>query len=127
MQTDDDFRLTPLGDGDEEGDSSSQVIPTDEDFGALGSGDAGILGADAFAEDVGDDVGVEDYAPTDDADGFDVSPYQGAVVPRAEQEYTVGNIVALGSCAVLLLMGFMVSLDPSSKLLPLPWEGQKLQ
>jgi hypothetical protein len=25
------------------------------------------------------------------------------------------------------LEGFMVSLDPSSKLLPLPWEGQKLQ
>ena len=25
------------------------------------------------------------------------------------------------------LDGFMVSLDPSSKLLPLPWEGQKLQ
>ena len=50
LQTDDDFRLTPLGDGDDDGDSSSQVIALDAGMDDLGAGDAGILGDDAFAE-----------------------------------------------------------------------------
>ncbi len=112
LQKEGDFQLTPLGEGEDDGDSSSQVIALDADMADLGAGDAGILGADAFAEDVGDDVGVaEDYAAADEAAGFDVSPYAGAVAPRADVEFTVGNVIALGSCAVLLLLGLTVSMD----------------
>jgi hypothetical protein len=110
IQTDDDFRLTPLGDGEEDGDSSSQVIALDADMADIGAGDAGILGADVFAEDVGDDVALTaDYEAGDD--GFDVAGYAGAVAPRVDAEYSVMNIVGLGSCFVLLLLGVTVSLD----------------
>lgn len=112
LQTDDDFRLTPLGEGEEDGDSSSQVIALDADMAELGGGEAGILSADAFTDDVGmgDDVGLTEEYAGDDA-GLEVSPYAGAVAPRAETDYSVMNIVGLACCVVLLLLCVTVSLD----------------
>jgi hypothetical protein len=108
LQTDDDFRLTPLGDGDDEGDSSSQVIALDADLGEMEGGDAGILGEDAFAEMGADEVALtEDYAPGDEA-GFDMG--YGATAPR-EAEYSVMNVVGLACCFVLLLFGVTVMMD----------------
>jgi hypothetical protein len=110
IQTDDDFRLTPLGEGEDDGDSSSQVIALDADMGDLGAGDAGILGGDAFTEELGDDAGLtEEYAAEEG--GFEASPYTGAVAARSDSEYSVMNIVALTCCAVLLLLCVTVSLD----------------
>jgi hypothetical protein len=107
LQTDDAFRLTPLGDADEEGDSSSQVIALDANLEDLGAGDAGILGEDAFAEEgvvLEEDYGgapVGEFSPT------------AAYVPaaRAEGEYSVANIIGLGSCTLLLLFAVVLMLD----------------
>jgi hypothetical protein len=110
IQTDDDFRLTPLGDGEDDADSSSQVIALEEDMGEMGAGDAGILSADVFAEEVGGEAPLTaDYEAGEE--GFDVAAYGAAVAPRADAEYSVMNIVGLGSCFVLLLLGVTVSLD----------------
>ncbi len=109
LQTDDDFRLTPLGDGDDEGDSSSQVIALDADLGEMEGGDAGILGEDAFAEMGADEVALtEDYGSGDEA-GFEMAGY-GVTAPR-EAEYSVMNVVGLGCCFVLLLLGVTVMMD----------------
>jgi hypothetical protein len=108
LQTDDDFRLTPLGETEDDGDSSSQVIALDADMDDLGGPAAGILGDDAFAEVAEDDMALtEDYGATDDA-GLAVSGY--APVAR-EGEYTMFNILALGSCFVLLMFGVTVMMD----------------
>jgi hypothetical protein len=108
VQTDDDFRLTPLGETEDDGDSSSQVIALDADMDDLGGPAAGILGDDAFAEVAEDDMALtEDYGATDDS-GMAVAGY----VPVArEGEYTVLNILALGSCFVLLMFGVTVMMD----------------
>ena len=109
LQTDDDFRLTPMGDGDDEGDSSSQVIALDAGLDDLGAGDAGILGDDAFAE-IDDGAALsEDYGSAP-ADEFGVPAYAGAGA-RAEGEYSAMNIVGLGSCFMLLALAMMVMLD----------------
>ena len=110
IQTDDDFRLTPLGDGDDDGDSSSQVIALDADMGDLGAGDAGILGADAFAEDA---RRRRRRSPTTTSGRRRIrrEPVRGRRRPRGDAEYSVMNIVGLGSCFVLLLLGVTVSLD----------------
>jgi hypothetical protein len=101
-----------LGEGEDDGDSSSQVIALDADMAELGGGDAGILSADAFSDDVGmgDDVGLTEEYAGDDA-GMDVSPYAGVVAPRADTDYSVMNIVGLACCVVLLLLCVTVSLD----------------
>lgn len=111
LQTDDDFRLTPLGESDEDGDSSSQVIALDAGIDDLGAGEAGILGDDMFAEaDVGGEMLAEDYG--DGQDEFGVSPsYGGAVAARAEGEYSVMNIIGLGSCLMLLTFCAVLMLD----------------
>jgi hypothetical protein len=106
LQTDDDFRLTPLGDKDDDGDSSSQVIPVDADLGDMGAGDGGILGDDAFAEDDGV-VLAEDYGPA----GEVIMAPAYATAARAEGEYSVWNIVGLGSCMLLLLFAVVLMLD----------------
>jgi hypothetical protein len=107
LQTDDDFRLTPLGEKDDEGDSSSQVIALDAGMEDLGAGDGGILGDDAFAEEEGV-VLAEDYgeAPVTDFGG---GAYAAAV--RAESEYTMWNIIALGCASLLLLLITILMID----------------
>lgn len=111
LQTDDDFRLTPLGDRDEDGDSSSQVIALDAGMEDLGGGEAGILGGDdMFAEDTG-----EGGLLAEDQDGavdeFGAPGEYAPVAPRSDSEYSVMNILGLGSCLVLLLFGSILMLD----------------
>lgn len=110
LQTDDDFRLTPLGDKDEDGDSSSQVIALDAGMDDLGAGDAGILGDDAFAEADEGVVLTEEYADSPEGE-FGGATYGGAVAVRTEGEYSVMNLVGLGSCFLLLMFGVVVMLD----------------
>ena len=109
LQTDDDFRLTPMGDGDEDGGSSSQVIALDAGMGDLEAGDGGILGGDVFAE--ADDAAMlsEDYG--EGANEFGVATYGGAAAVRAEGEYSAWNLVGLGSGVMLLFLSMVVMLD----------------
>jgi hypothetical protein len=107
LQTDDDFRLTPLGDKDDDGDSSSQVIALDAGLDDLGAGDGGILGEDAFAEEEGVAL-AEDYGGAPTAD-FGMGTY--AAATRADSDYSVWNIVGLGSCMFLLLFAVILMLD----------------
>jgi hypothetical protein len=110
LQTDDDFRLTPLGETDDDGDSSSQVIALDADLGDMDAPAAGILGEDAFAElPEGEAVGFEDDYPAGDDAGLEMAGY--APVVAREAEYTTLNIIALGSCVVILLFGTVVMMD----------------
>ena len=106
LQTDDDFRLTPLGDKDEDTDSSSQVIALDAGLDDLGAGDGGILGEDAFAEEEGV-VLADDYGQTVDVG---MAPAY-AVAARSDSDYSVWNIVGLGSCMFLLLFAVILMLD----------------
>jgi hypothetical protein len=110
LQTDDDFRLTPLGDKDEDGDSSSQVIALDAGMDDLGAGDAGILGDDAFTEADEGVVLTDEYAESPEGE-FGAGTYGGAVAVRTEGEYSVMNLVGLGSCFLLLMFGVVVMLD----------------
>jgi hypothetical protein len=107
LQTDDDFRLTPLGDREEDGDSSSQVIALDAGMEDLGASDAGILGEDVFAEEPEGVVLTEDY---EGEPGAEFGAYAGAA-PRVESEYSLMNILGLGSCMLLLLLGVIVMMD----------------
>ena len=112
LQTDDDFRLTPLNEQDDDGDSSSQVIALDADLGDLGGDDAGLLGDDAFAEiEEADGVVLsEDYG--DGAPGeFEMAAFSGAPAAKAQGEYSLMNILGLGSCFFLLMFAGVLSLD----------------
>jgi hypothetical protein len=112
LQTDDDFQLTPLGDGDDGGDSSSQVIALEEGIEELAAGDAGIMGDDMFAEaDVGEGMLSEDFGG-EGQDDFGVSPVPvGATAARTEGDYSVMNILGLGSCLALLTFCGVLMLD----------------
>jgi hypothetical protein len=105
LQTDDDFRLTPLGDKDDDADSSSQVIALDADLGDFDSGDGGILGDDAFAEE---GVVVDDEFGAAPAGEFAGAPY---VAPRSEGDYSIPNLIGLASCALLLLFAVVLMFD----------------
>jgi hypothetical protein len=110
IQTDDDFRLTPLGETEDDGDSSSQVIALDADMGDLGGADAGLLSEDAFAEMGTDDVALtEDYGTVDEA-GLEMAGYPAGAAAR-DSEYPMGAILGLGACVVLLLFGVTVMMD----------------
>lgn len=114
LQTDDSFRLTPLGDQEDDGDSSSQVIALDADLGDLGSEEAGgLLGDDAFAEIESDGVVLsDDYG--DGAPGeFEMAAFAGApaAAARSQSEYTAAQIIGLGSCFALLTFAIVLSLD----------------
>ncbi len=109
LQTDDDFRLTPLGDADDDADSSSQVIALDADLGDMDAPAAGILGDEAFAEVPEGEAALEEEYPTGEEGGFEMAGYSGA--PARDSEYTVMNVVGLGSCAVLLFLGGIVMID----------------
>ena len=107
VQTDDDFRLTPMGDGDDE-DSSSQVIALDGGLGDLGAeGEGGLLEESAFGEELGGEA--VDFGG-DDA-GMATAGFAGAAAPRAEGEYSMFNILALSGVMLLLMLGVIVSMD----------------
>jgi hypothetical protein len=111
LQTDDDFQLTPLGEGAiDDDDSSSQVIALDADLDAGSDASAGgILSEEAFAED--DGVGfTADYEGAE-ADAGLAGAYGGAIAARPEADYSTANLVLLGSASLLLIPAVMVILD----------------
>ena len=111
LQTDDDFQLTPLGESEDDGDSSSQVIALDAGLDEGLEADVASLGDDAFSEaDVAEDVGLVAESPVST---YDPVPYEaGAPVAAAtEAPYTIGNILLLGSCATLLSLGGIMMFD----------------
>jgi len=110
LQTDDDFRLTPLGTGEDDGDSSSQVIALDAGMEDLGAGDAGILGGDDLFKEVDDGAGLL-AGDADAGDGEFGDQEFVPMAPRTESEYSVMNILGLGACLVLLLLGTILMLD----------------
>jgi hypothetical protein len=110
LQADDEFNLTPIAEGGlDDQDSSSQVIALDGDEPAgPGGGGNGLL--DDFEGGVGD---VE-WNPDGEgvaAEGLDVSPYGGAIAVRSESEYSLMNLLGLGSAAMLLALGSMLLID----------------
>ena len=113
LQTDDDFQLTPLSEGAQQdnGDSSSQVIPLDADIADLAESEVGGLDDAAFTEEAGDEVVLsEDFAehPADEL-GMGYVPVGGAA--GAEAPYTTWNIVGLGFTALLLMISGTMMLD----------------
>lgn len=110
LQTDDSFNLTPLGEREDDGDSSSQVIALDAGLDDLSAEDGGILGADVFAEDTEGVVLTEEYAESPGGD-FGVAAYSGGTAVRTESEYSIMNIIALGCCFLLLLFIMVLMLD----------------
>jgi len=124
LQTDEDFQLTPLSKGAsaEEGDSSSQVIALDadiENFGDLGDDgvgvldDVGVLDGDVdFSEDVGEDVMIaEDFASADPDGSLEVGAYAGAAAVGSETPFSVGQLVGLFGCGVLMSLAGVMMLD----------------
>lgn len=110
LEAEDDFNLTPMSvAGDDEGDSSSQVIALDADMEGFDEGD-GIeeLGADAFAEVDAESEMVGEFGDEGD---LGVSSYGGAAAVRRDSEYGVGSILALGSTAMLLAIAAIVLVD----------------
>lgn len=103
IQTDNDFRLTPLGEGEDEGDSSSQVIALDGGLEDLGG--AEMLDEGAFTE-----AGAGDMEGEFQADEFAPAGY-GAVVARPESDYSIWNVVGLGCVMFLLLFAVMITMD----------------
>jgi hypothetical protein len=112
LQTEEDFRLTPLADGGlDDQDSSSQVIALDAEGVDLGAADGGILGDDAFGEGTAEDnIAFDEGYAGDAVSGLEASPY-GAVSARAESEYTLMNLLGLGSASLLLLLSTLLLLD----------------
>lgn len=108
LKTEDTFNLTPLGEREDDGDSSSQVIALDAGLDELGAGDGGVLSADMFSEEAEGVVVSDEYAESPAGD-FAVA-YSGAAV-RADSEYSVVNLIALGCCMFLLLFGVVLMLD----------------
>jgi len=110
LQTDDDFQLTPHTEGDsEDGDSSSQVLALDAEIDDLGGGlddvdfseepDEGVvLGGGEFSEEPAEGIGAATYAPS-------------AAAVAGEPPYTVGNLIGLGACLLLLALGSIMMLD----------------
>lgn len=110
LQSDDGFDLTPMVAAEEDDDSSSQVIALDAEIEGLeDQGAEGILDEDAFAEADDDAVVLTDDYAAADADALGVSTYSSAA--RADSEYSVMNIVGLGCCVFMLLLGMVVMLD----------------
>ncbi|MCG8451178.1 MAG: hypothetical protein MI725_16540 [Pirellulales bacterium] len=116
LQTDDDFQLTPLSEGTPEpdGDSSSQVIALDAEIEDLGEEASGVLEGADFTEEA--DAGVmlsEDFAesPADDLGVAYAEVGVGAAPVGAEQPYTVGNVILLSCCGMLLLLAGTMGID----------------
>jgi len=119
LQTDEDFQLTPLREGapEGEGDSSSQVIALDADIDDLDD-DAGVLDDVGFSEDVGftGDVGeevmvAEDFASADPTASLEAGGYPAAGAGAAETPFSVGQILGLAGCGVLVSLSGVMMLD----------------
>jgi excisionase family DNA binding protein len=122
LQTDDDFQLTPMGEGeDADDDSSSQVIALDEGLGDL---EGAVLveeeggGDDDLSDNVLGDAVLDDGDFLEDAgeamvlaDGGDALPQESATKTVSVEDYTVGNILLMGSCVLLLMIGSSMMID----------------
>jgi len=120
LQTDEDFQLTPLREGapEGEGDSSSQVIALDADIDDLGDDDVGVLDDVGFSEEVGfteeagEDVMIaEDFASADPSGSLEAGAYSGAGAGAAETPFSVGQILGLAGCGVLVSLAGVMMLD----------------
>ncbi len=113
LQTDDDFQLTPMGKDDADADdSSSQVIALDDGLsgiGGLGDDAGGLLSEADLVEDDSDAMELIE----DDGGDFDVEAHAGAAASTAASagDYTLWNILSLGSCVLLLTVGSIMMLD----------------
>jgi len=109
LQTDDDFQLTPMGEGDADADdSSSQVIALDEgleDLGGDGLSEEGLVGDDLLEE------GGEAMVLTEDDETVGMEGQPGPVVPLSPGDYTIWNILSLGTCVLLLMLGGVLMID----------------
>jgi len=109
LQTDDDFQLTPMGEGEADADdSSSQVIALDEGIDDLGSDalEEGLVG-DALLEDDGEAMVLTEE---EDAAGLGMQPTSVSAA-ASSGDYTLWNILSLGACVFLLILGTMMMLD----------------
>ena len=111
LQEDDDFRLTPMGDAEED-ESSSQVIALDADLEEIVEEDVADLGDDAFLESESEGVAlVEDYTG-EEADSLGGPSYGGSAAPAAaETPYSLANNLGLGAVAILLGLSGLMMVD----------------
>ena len=124
LQTDDDFQLTPLSEGGQEddGDSSSQVIALDAGVDEVGAEVSGMLEGEAggmlsgidFTEEgdpgamMGEDIGGASMSGL--TSGY-ADPGAAAVPASPEQPYTIGNVVFLSACTILMLLTGLMGID----------------
>ncbi|MEO2048697.1 MAG: helix-turn-helix domain-containing protein [Pirellulales bacterium] len=106
LQTDGDFQLTPMGEGEDSDDSSSQVIALDEGLGDLEG--VVLVEEEGGGDDVLDDG---DFLEDAVADGGGESPQESATKVASVEDYTVGNIILMGSCVLLLMIGSSMMID----------------
>jgi len=112
LKADDDFLLTPLEEGSEEADSGSQVIALDEegefDTGGLSDTGGGIM----LEEDMGGfgapgGMGAPLGAP---GAGIAAAAAPAGMAQAAEPPFSIGNVLSLSLCAVILVLtGMMMS------------------
>ncbi len=118
LEIEEDFQLTPLSQGAaDDGDSSSQVIALDADIDDLEQDvlgdDVGVLEEDVdFTEDGGDVMVADDFGAAAEGD-LEMGTYAGggAAAISAELPYSIGQVIGLGSCAVMMALGGVMMLD----------------
>ncbi|MBX7073730.1 MAG: helix-turn-helix domain-containing protein [Pirellulales bacterium] len=114
--SDDDFLLTPMAEADaDDADSGSQVIALDSEssFGSDMLGDDAGLGGGMF-EDLG---GVEAADAAADPLGAGLAAGPGlatapvGAISSREAPYTMGNVISLSLCALVLSLGGLMTVD----------------
>lgn len=119
LQTDDDFQLTPMGESDADSDdSSSQVIALDDDLGVgdlggsmddLGDAAVDLLSEADLVEETDDAVVLAEDEDLEDAEDF--GTYADTAAAPAVGDYSLWNIMSLGACVVLLIVGGVMMID----------------
>jgi excisionase family DNA binding protein len=109
LQTDDDFQLTPMGEGEADADdSSSQVIALDEGIDDL---DGEVMEEGVVRDDfLDDDDEAMVLTEEEEATSFDSQPVSISAT-ASPGDFTVWNIVSLGTCVLLLILGGTMMLD----------------
>jgi len=111
LDAEEDFKLTPIGEGEDvdNGDSSSQVIALDSELGGLGD-EVGDLLESGFAEEAGEPMVLSEDFGQEGGEALGTADFSAPVAASAGSEtpYTVGNLILLGSCSVMLFCGFML-------------------
>ncbi len=111
LEAEEDFKLTPIGEGEEadSGDSSSQVIALDSEIGGLGS-EVGDLLESGFAEESSEAVVLTEDFGQESVETLGAADFSAptAVATGGEPTYTVGNILLLGASSLMLMLGFVM-------------------